>query len=147
ILALPMPIDTLATASYSLTLHDALPIYQFIIHVKEDPAAMPYKTEKEVINAFNDILKKISPKLKSMFSNSPKTPFEIRQTEKFREATASAEYVPGTPDGKRSGIFYMPIPDATRFNVTSGMESLFLHEAIPGHHYQISLQQENTELP
>lgn len=120
---------------------------QFITHVKKDPAAMPYKTEKEVINAFNDILKKISPKLKSMFSNSPKTPFEIRQTEKFREATASAEYVPGTPDGKRSGIFYMPIPDATRFNVTSGMESLFLHEAIPGHHYQISLQQENTELP
>lgn len=41
----------------------------------------------------------------------------------------------------------MPILDATKFNVTSGMESLFLHEAIPGHHYQISLQQENESLP
>ena len=120
---------------------------EFIIHLKSDPKAMPYKTEKEIINAFNGILTKITPKLKTMFSVMPITPFEIRQTEKFREATASAEYVQGTPDGKRPGIFYMPIPDPTKFNVTSGMESLFLHEAIPGHHYQVSLQQENTNIP
>lgn len=120
---------------------------EFITFVKSDPKAMPYKTEKEVITAFNGILAKITPKLKTMFSVTPVTPFEIRQTEKFREATASAEYIQGTPDGKRPGIFYIPIPDPTKFNVTSGMESLFLHEAIPGHHYQISLQQENTSLP
>lgn len=120
---------------------------QFITHLKEDPKAMPYKTSKEVLDAFNSILTKITPKLKTMFSVTPKTPFEIRQTEKFREATASAEYVQGTPDGKRPGIFYIPLPDPSKFNVTSGMESLFLHEAIPGHHYQISLQQENTNLP
>ncbi|MGA9212183.1 DUF885 domain-containing protein [Kaistella sp.] len=120
---------------------------EFITHVKSDPKAMPYKTDKEVIGAFNAILAKITPKLKTMFSVTPKTPFEIRQTEKFREATASAEYIQGTPDGKRPGIFYIPIPDPKQFNVTSGMESLFLHEAIPGHHYQVSLQQENTKLP
>jgi len=120
---------------------------EFIQHLKEEPAAMPYKNEKEVIAGFNAILKQIEPKLKTMFSTFPKTPFEIRQTEKFREATASAEYVPGTPDGKRPGIFYIPLPVPEHFNVTSGMESLFLHEAIPGHHYQISLQQENTSLP
>lgn len=120
---------------------------EFILHLKSDPKAMPYKTEKEIIAGFNDILKKITPKLESMFGVTPITPFEIRQTEKFREATASAEYMPGTADGKRAGIFYMPIPDPLQFNVTSGMESLFLHEAIPGHHYQISLQQENTALP
>ena len=120
---------------------------QFISHVKEDPKAMPYKTNKEVLAAFNGILTKITPKLKTMFSITPKTPFEIRQTEKFREASASAEYVVGTPDGKRPGIFYIPLPNPEKFNVTSGMESLFLHEAIPGHHYQISLQQENTKLP
>ena len=120
---------------------------EFITFVKSDPKAMPYKTEKEVITAFNGILAKITPKLKTMFSVTPVTPFEIRQTEKFREATASAEYIQGTPDGKRPGIFYMPIPDPTKFNVTSGMESLFLHEAIPGHHYQVSLQQENTAIP
>lgn len=119
----------------------------FINFVKTDPKAMPYKTSKEVLGAFNGILKKITPKLKTMFSVTPKTGFEIRQTEKFREASASAEYIQGTPDGKRPGIFYVPLPNPSKFNVTSGMESLFLHEAIPGHHYQVSLQQENTKLP
>lgn len=120
---------------------------EFIAHVKTDPKVFPYKTTKEVLDGFNGILDKITPKLKTMFTKTPKTPFEIRQTEKYREASASAEYVMGTPDGKRPGIFYIPIPDPTKFNVSSGMESLFLHEAIPGHHYQISLQQENTSLP
>ena len=120
---------------------------QFLTSLKTDEKAMPYKTPEEVIAAFNGILKKIEPKLPSMFSKFPKTPFEIRRTEKFREASASAEYKQGTPDGKRPGIFYTPIPDATKYNVTNGFESLFLHEAIPGHHYQVSLQQENTEIP
>lgn len=120
---------------------------EFISFVKTDPKAMPYTTTKEILAGFNSILATIKPRLPQMFSMNPETPFEIRQTEKFREATASAEYMPGTPDGKRPGIFYIPIPDPTKFNVTSGMESLFLHEAIPGHHYQISLQQENTKLP
>jgi uncharacterized protein (DUF885 family) len=120
---------------------------EFINSVKTDQKAMPYKTSKEVLAGFNGILEKITPKLKTMFSVTPKTKFEIRQTEKFREASASAEYIQGTPDGKRPGIFYMPLPDPSKFNVTSGMESLFLHEAIPGHHYQVSLQQENTKLP
>ena len=120
---------------------------QFLTSLKTDKKAMPYKTPEEVIAAFNGILKKIEPKLPSMFSKFPKTPFEIRRTEKFREASASAEYKQGTPDGKRPGIFYTPIPDATKYNVTNGFESLFLHEAIPGHHYQVSLQQENTKIP
>ncbi len=81
-----------------------------------------------------------------MFNRVPKTAFEIRQTESFRAASASAEYIQGSPDGSRPGIFYVPIIDATTFNTTSGMESLFLHEAIPGHHYQISLQQEDTTI-
>ena len=122
-------------------------VEQFLTSLKTDKKAMPYKTPEEVIAAFNGILKKIEPKLPTMFTKFPKTPFEIRRTEKFREASASAEYKQGTPDGKRPGIFYTPIPDATKYNVTNGFESLFLHEAIPGHHYQVSLQQENTEIP
>ena len=119
----------------------------FFAFLRDNPQFLIFKTPNEVIDAFASIRSKIEPKLGSMFKNRPKTAFEIRRTESFRENTASAEYMPGTADGSRAGIFYTPIPDAAKFNVTSGMESLFLHEAIPGHHYQISLQQENEKLP
>lgn len=120
---------------------------EFFTHLKADKRFYPYKQPKDVLDAFHTILAKIEPNLKKDFINTPKSKFEIRQTEKFREASASAEYNQASADGSRPGIFYVPIPDATQFNVTSGMESLFLHEAIPGHHYQVSLQQENTSLP
>ena len=119
----------------------------FFEYMKNDPKFMPYKTPKEVLDAFEAIHQRMEPSLKKMYTRVPKTPFEIRQTEAFRAASASAEYNQGSPDGTRPGIFYVPILDATKFNTTSGMESLFLHEAIPGHHYQISLQQENNSLP
>ena len=119
----------------------------FLESVKSNPKLMPYKSADEILAAFHAIQDKIDPNLKKIFGRVPKTPFEIRQTEAFRAASASAEYMQGSPNGNRPGIFYIPIVDATQFNVTSGMESLFLHEAIPGHHYQISLQQENPDLP
>ncbi|AWM33086.1 DUF885 domain-containing protein [Hymenobacter nivis] len=119
----------------------------FFAYLGSDPKFTPYKTPADVLNAFRAIQARITPNLPRLFGRTPKTPFEIRQTEAFRAATASAEYNRGTPDGARPGIFYVPILDATAFNTTSGMESLFLHEAIPGHHYQLSLQQENTSQP
>lgn len=119
----------------------------FFKHLRTDPKLMPYQSAEEILQAFRDIQAKMQPQLSSMFGRTPKTPFEIRQTEAFRAASASAEYSQGAPDGSRPGIFYIPIIDAKTFNITSGMESLFLHEAIPGHHYQISLQQENAALP
>lgn len=119
----------------------------FFEHMRTDKKFTPYKTPAEVLAAFHAIHKKMEPALKTMFGRVPKTPFEIRQTEAFRAASASAEYFQGSEDGTRPGIFYVPILDATKFNTTSGMESLFLHEAIPGHHYQVSLQQENSQLP
>ncbi|MFL5746906.1 MAG: DUF885 domain-containing protein [Niastella sp.] len=119
----------------------------FFEYMRTDKRFMPYKTPEEVLNAFRNIQARIEPHLKDMFGHTPKMKFEIRQTEAFRAASASAEYKQGTVDGKRPGIFYVPILDATTFNTTSGMESLFLHEAIPGHHYQVSLTLENTALP
>lgn len=113
---------------------------EFFEHLRVDSKYKPFKTPNEVISFFAAIQSKLEPQLEKAFLNRPTTPFEIRRTEAFREATASAEYMPGSADGTRPGIFYTPIPDATQFNITSGMESLFLHEAIPGHHYQISLQ-------
>jgi uncharacterized protein (DUF885 family) len=119
----------------------------FFEFMRSDKQFMPFKTPEEVLSAFNKILQKIEPNLHKMFNRGPVTPFEIRQTEAFRAASASAEYNQGSPDGTRPGIFYVPILNPATFNTTSGMESLFLHEAIPGHHYQISLQQEDTTLP
>jgi uncharacterized protein (DUF885 family) len=119
----------------------------FFAYLNSDPKFTPYKTPDDVLNAFRAIQARLAPGLPKLFGRTPKTPFEIRQTEAFRAATASAEYNRGTPDGSRPGVFYVPILDATKFSTTSGMESLFLHEAIPGHHYQISLQQENAGQP
>jgi uncharacterized protein (DUF885 family) len=119
----------------------------FFEYMKTDKKFMPYKTPQEILNAFEAIHQRMQPNLKKMFTHVPKTLFEIRQTEAFRAASASAEYIQGSADGTRPGIFYIPILDPAKFNTTSGMESLFLHEAIPGHHYQISLQQEDTLLP
>ncbi|MGH2665741.1 DUF885 domain-containing protein [Flavobacterium sp.] len=121
-------------------------IVAFFDHVRNRKELMPFKKPEEVIANFEAIHKKIEPSVNKLFSLQPKTPFEIRRTEAFRENTASAEYVQGTADGTRPGIFYVPIPDVTKYNYY-GDEDLFLHEAIPGHHFQISLQQENKELP
>ncbi len=119
----------------------------FFTYMREDPRFMPYKSPEEVLNAFKKIQLTIDPNLKKLFGRTPKMKFEIHQTEAFRAASASAEYVQGDPGGSRPGIFYVPILDASKFNTTSGMESLFLHEAIPGHHYQTALQMEDTLLP
>ena len=118
----------------------------FFEHIRTTPEFFPFKADSEVIRGFEMIYEKEKPQVDKLFTTQPKTKFEIRQTEKFRAASASAEYQQGTADGSRPGIFYVPIVDPTKYNAT-GMESLFLHEAIPGHHFQVSLQQENTSLP
>jgi uncharacterized protein (DUF885 family) len=119
----------------------------FFTYLSTDKQFMPFKTADEVLAVYRGIQAKIDPNLKKMFGKVPKTGFEVRQTEAFRAASASAQYNRGLPDGSRPGIFYVPILDPTQYNVTRGMEALFLHEAIPGHHYQIALQQENAGLP
>ncbi|MEO6669387.1 MAG: DUF885 domain-containing protein [Ferruginibacter sp.] len=119
----------------------------FFEFMKTDKQFMPYKTAEEVLTATRNIQARIEPNVKKMFNIRPKTRFEVRETEAFREASASAEYYPGLPDNSRPGIYYIPILDPAKFNVTGGMESTFLHEAIPGHHFQVSLQSENEKLP
>jgi uncharacterized protein (DUF885 family) len=120
----------------------------FFKFVNERKANKPYRKPEQIIEDFNKIHQTMQPQLDKMFDMTPKTPFEVRRTESFREASASAEYNQGSPDGSRPGIFYFPIPKGNAAAINNFQnEALFLHEAIPGHHYQISLQQENTELP
>lgn len=117
----------------------------FFYYTKNDPKFLPYKTADEVLAAYRSIQQKITPHLPALFPHQPKTPFEVRQTEAFRAASAAAQYYAGLPDGSRPGIFYVPIVDPAKYTVAK--ENLFIHEAIPGHHFQIMIQKENATLP
>ena len=121
-------------------------INEFFEYVRTKPELMAFKKPEDVIANFEKIYQTIKPNVDKLFALQPKSPFQIKRTEAFREKTASAEYNQGTADGSRPGIFYVPIPDVKTYNCY-GDEDLFLHEAIPGHHFQISLQQENKQLP
>lgn len=106
-----------------------------------------YDHPDEMIQGYRDMSAKVDKLADSLFSVKPKSPFEVRRVEAFREATASkGSYQAGTPDGTRPGIFY-----ANTYDIKArgkwAMEALFLHEAIPGHHFQIMLQRENEALP
>ncbi len=121
-------------------------LIEFFNEVRNKKELKPFTKPEEVIANFQSIYTRIKPNVDKLFALQPQTKFEIRRTEAFREQTASAEYNQGTADGTRPGIFYVPIPDVANYNMY-GDEDLFLHEAIPGHHFQISLQQENKSLP
>lgn len=106
-----------------------------------------YDEAEELIQGYRDMSDHITELSKSLFDVMPKTSFEVRRVEPFREASASGgSYQAGTPDGSRPGIFY-----ANAYDIKArgkwAMESLFLHEAIPGHHFQIMIQRENEDLP
>lgn len=118
----------------------------FFEFVRNDPQFYPFRTEEDVLNAYRAIEGKLQPTLPQYFGRVPKSNFEIRATEKFRASSASEEYLAPAPDGSRQGIFYVPIPDPRKYNYIR-MESFFLHEVIPGHHYHFSLQIENEKLP
>lgn len=121
-------------------------LISFFDYVRTKKELVPFVQAEQVIANFNAIHERMKPNLEKLFDLKPKTQFEVRRTEAFREASASAEYNQGSLDGTRPGIFYVPIPDVKTYNFYAD-EDLFLHEAIPGHHYQVSIQQENRDLP
>lgn len=118
----------------------------FFKSLRSKEELMPFTKPGEVIDNFNRIRERINLSIDTMFELTPKAGFNVRRTEAFREASASAEYTPGSKDGSRPGIFYVPIPNVDSYNTLQD-EALYLHEAIPGHHFQLSLQQENENLP
>ncbi|WP_299547735.1 DUF885 family protein [Seonamhaeicola sp.] len=118
----------------------------FFDHVRTNKDLMPFTERSQVIAFYDSIHEVMKPQINKLFGKQPKTPFEVRRTEPFREKSAAANYASGSLDGTRPGIFYTPIPDVEAYNIFD-KEDLFLHEAIPGHHFQISLAQENEELP
>jgi uncharacterized protein (DUF885 family) len=115
-------------------------------HLREDPK-LKFPTKEALLAGYEAIRGKVEKGLPTLFRNVPKTPFEIQAVPDFQEKnSAGAYYQPGTPDAKRPGVFYVNTYDLPS-RTSPGMETLFLHEAVPGHHYQISLAQENAQLP
>jgi uncharacterized protein (DUF885 family) len=118
----------------------------FFDFVRDDPQFKP-KTREQFIAGYKAINQRVQMQVGKLFITRPKTPFEIRPIPSYMEREqAGAYYENGSPDGKRPGVFYLNTYDLPSRS-TMGMETLFLHEAIPGHHFQISLAQENATLP
>jgi uncharacterized protein (DUF885 family) len=106
-----------------------------------------FNEPEQLIQGYRDMSDRIGNLAPKLFSVFPKTGFEVRRIEPFREKSASGgSYSSGTPDGSRPGVFYANAYDIKARPIWA-MESLFLHEAIPGHHFQISIQRENEALP
>ncbi len=119
---------------------------QFFEHLRTDPK---YKsqTREALTQRYYDVGKAVDAKLPAYFSTMPKAKLEIRPYEPFREKfEAGGSYAQGTPDGSRPGIFYFNAYDLPS-RTTPGITTLYLHEGAPGHHFQISLAQENEALP
>jgi uncharacterized protein (DUF885 family) len=119
---------------------------EFFDYLRTDPK-FKMKSREALTQGYYDIGKAVDAKLPAYFSTMPKAPLEIRPYEPFREKfEAGGSYQQGTPDGSRPGIFYFNAYDLPS-RTTPGMTTLYLHEGAPGHHFQISLAQENDALP
>jgi uncharacterized protein (DUF885 family) len=102
---------------------------------------------EQLIEGYRNMSNHVAGLATKLFDIFPKTGFEVRRTEVFRERSAAGgNYRSGTPDGSRPGIFFANAYDIKARPIWA-MEALFLHEAIPGHHFQISIQQELENLP
>ena len=119
---------------------------QFFDHLRSDPKFKPASREA-LTQGYYDIGKKVDATISAQFKYLPKAPLEIKPYEEFREKyEAGGSYQPGTPDGSRPGTFYFNAYDLPS-RTTPGMTTLYLHEGAPGHHFQISIAQENEKLP
>jgi len=106
-----------------------------------------FKSQEDLLKHYRALEAKINQKIPEQFSLTPKAPFEIRPIEPFREKSAAGgEYMIPSEDGSRPGIFYVNTYDLPT-RKTWDAEDLYLHEAIPGHHFQLALQIELKDMP
>ncbi|MGH8187530.1 MAG: DUF885 domain-containing protein [Steroidobacteraceae bacterium] len=118
----------------------------FFKFLQDDPRFY-YQDAESLVQGYRELKRDIDARLPKMFVDFPKADYEVRPVEAFRaQSAAGAFYQPPSADGSRPGIFYV-----NTFNLKAqpkfGMETLSLHEAAPGHHFQIAIQQELESLP
>nr|WP_246167529.1 DUF885 domain-containing protein [Sphingomonas piscis] len=121
-------------------------LQQFFDDIRTNPK-YKMKSREALAQRYYAIGKSVDAKLPDYFSTMPKTKLEIRAVEPFREKfQAGGSYEQGAADATRPGVFYFNAYDLPS-RTTPGMTTLYLHEGSPGHHFQISLAQENEALP
>lgn len=119
---------------------------EFFTHLRTDTKFQP-ESREALTQGYYDLGKEVDKVIATQFKVLPKSPLEIRPyDESIEKFQAGGSYQSGTPDGSRPGVFYFNAYDLPSRN-TSGMTTLYLHEGAPGHHFQISLAQENEDLP
>ncbi len=121
-------------------------LQDFFKHMQTD-RRFEFRSEAALLAHYRGLEAKVEARVPELFSLTPKAGFEIRPVEAFRaESAAGGSYMSPSEDGSRPGIFYVNTFDLPT-RKTWDAEDLFLHEAIPGHHFQLALQQELTDLP
>ena len=119
---------------------------QFFEHLRTDQQ-FKFKSKEDMLATYNAVRERVDANMPKVFSRQAKTPFEIRPIPSFIEKnSAGAYYMGGSLEANRPGVFYLNTYDLPA-RTKPGVESLFLHEAIPGHHYQISVTQETPSIP
>lgn len=114
------------------------------LRLEMQPPASP-DPRPALIDRFRTIVADNQRRSQALFNLQPKAPIEVKREPPLTEKTAAAHYSTPAPDGSRPGVFWAPLPGPV-FNVP-GMRSLAVHEAVPGHHFQLTIQQERTDLP
>lgn len=129
----------MAKTGYEGTLQD------FFVYLRTDPSFV-FDEPEGFFNAFDELDVYVRTRMDELFHYMQKAPFDSRPLPALGSTRGSGYYRPGPPDASAPGVLYVNVTDM-RSRPIWQTESLFLHEAIPGHHYQISLAQEDETLP
>jgi uncharacterized protein (DUF885 family) len=116
----------------------------FRASLKTNPKYIP-TSEEQILDAFRHFIAQMEPKLPELFTLLPKSPVTVEAIPSF-QAAAATHYVTGTPDGKRPGRVVVATSNFKERSLIDD-EAIAYHEGIPGHHMQLSVQQQLTGLP
>jgi uncharacterized protein (DUF885 family) len=99
-----------------------------------------------LIARYTEYIRDAERRSEALFNRRPRAPVEVRRVPPLTERVSSAYYTVPPTDGSRPGIFWVPLPGNVFF-YGARMRSLAYHEAVPGHHFQLAIQQEQRDLP
>jgi uncharacterized protein (DUF885 family) len=119
---------------------------EFFKFLNTDPQFF-WSNREDLVAGYQKIKDRVDPQLPKLFETLPRADYEVRAVEPFREKSAAGgSYQAASEDGSRPGIFYANAYDLSA-RPKWAMEALSLHEGNPGHHFQISIQREQQDLP